>query len=94
MSGGSFNSAYQKTQYFSDELESRLDESVDSDDWKPEPQTADKLREIVKIARYAARLMKEVEWLYSGDTGDESFMRRVEVIESSNAVVSGLPPQN
>ena len=92
MSGGSFDYAYQKAQWFADDLEERLDVTVPENGWTPEPETTKKLREIVKIARYAARLMKEAEWLYSGDTADESFMDRVKEIESSNVKVTGLAP--
>ena len=84
MSGGSFDYAYQKPQWFADDLELRLDTSEPENGWTHEPETTKKLREIVKIARYAAQLMREAEWLYSGDTGDESFMERVRKIESSN----------
>ena len=91
MSGGSFNYAYQKAQWFADDLEERLDVTVPENGWTPEPETTKTLREIVKIARYAARLMKEAEWLYSGDTGDDSFMERVMEIESSNAKLTGDP---
>ena len=89
MSGGSFNYAYQKAQWFADDLEERLDVTVPENGWTPEPATTKKLREIVKIARHAARLMKEAEWLYSGDTADGSFMERVKEIESSNAEITG-----
>ena len=94
MSGGSFDYAYQKAQWFADDLEERLDVTVPENGWTPEPETTKKLREIVKIARYAARLMKEAEWLYSGDTADESFMDRVKEIESSNPPLyrTGLTP--
>ena len=36
-----------------------------------------KLAEIAAIVDYAAKLAKEAEWLYSGDTGEETFMARV-----------------
>jgi hypothetical protein len=43
--------------------------------------TIEKLKEIQVMADHTAALMREVEWLYSGDTGDESFMARVAEIE-------------
>ena len=42
-----------------------------------EPAVAVKLAEIAAIVDYAAKLAKEAEWLYSGDTGEETFMARV-----------------
>jgi hypothetical protein len=39
------------------------------------------MEEISHIVDYAAKLAKEVEWLYSGDTGEETFMWRVQKIE-------------
>ena len=90
MSGGSFNYAYGTVDQFADELGVRLDEFDKADEfgdkrYKFEPETMSKLREIERLARYTARLMKEAEWLYSGDTGDASFMKRVGEIERDNA---------
>jgi hypothetical protein len=47
--------------------------------WKPEVAT--KLAEIAHLVDYAAKLAREAEWLYSGDTGEETFMWRVGKIE-------------
>jgi len=46
-----------------------------------EPQVAAKLAEIAALVDYAAKLAKEAEWLYSGDTGEDTFMGRVKKIE-------------
>lgn len=88
MSGGSFDYAYFRADQFADELGLKIDNTDEVNDWgeKPyqfEPATLAKLREIEKLARYTAKLMKEAEWLYSGDTSDESFMSRVAEIEKS-----------
>ena len=90
MSGGSFDYACYRVDQFADELGLRLDEFDKKDEWgyqpnKFGPATLAKLREIEALARRAAKLMKEAEWLYSGDTGDDSFMERVREIESSNS---------
>lgn len=89
MSGGSFNYAYCKVDQFSDELSVRLDEHDRKNEYGHtlysfEQATREKLREISEMARYVADIMKEVEWLYSGDTSEDSFMDRVREIESSN----------
>ena len=88
MSGGSFNYAYGTVDQFADDLGVRLDEFDKADEfgdkrYEFEPETLAKLREIERLARYTARLMKEAEWLYSGDTSDASFMKRVGEIELS-----------
>ncbi len=90
MSGGSFDYACYRVDQFADELGLRLDEFDKKDEWgyqpnKFEPATLAKLREIEALARHTAKLMKEAEWLYSGDTSDDSFMMRVTEIESSNS---------
>jgi hypothetical protein len=78
MSGGSFNYAYQGTERFADELRLKLVENP----YEFELKTRNKLWEIEALVRYTAKLMREAEWLYSGDTGDDSFMQRVAEIES------------
>jgi hypothetical protein len=89
MSGGAFDYAYLKVEAFADDLGLRLDERNKVDQWggKPNEVRSDeahaKLREIERLARHVARLMIEVEWLYSGDTGEESFMARVAEIEKT-----------
>jgi hypothetical protein len=94
MSGGSFDYAYGKVFQFADELGVKLDKHDRMNEYGEtpyafEPATLSKLREIEKLARKTAALMKEAEWLYSGDTGDDSFMDRVANIESSNVEFSG-----
>lgn len=86
MSGGAFNYAYARVIDFADELDLRLWEFDKSDEFGEQPYkflpaTMDKLREIEKLARHTAALMREVEWLYSGDTGEDSFMRTMREFE-------------
>lgn len=89
MSGGSFDYAYSRVNDFADELGLKLDKNdvEDGDGWKVgfNVSTVAKLREIEALARRTAALMKEAEWLYSGDTGEESFAERVRHIESANS---------
>ena len=77
MSGGSFNYAFMSVDQFADDLNVKLVE-IGIDDLN----VYRKLREIEQLSRLTAKLMKEVEWLYSGDTGEESFMKRVKLIDS------------
>lgn len=76
MSGGSFYYAYMSVDQFADQLSVKLDESNEFDD----QDVYNKLREIEQLARFTAKLMREAEWFYSGDTGEESFMKRVDLI--------------
>ena len=85
MSGGSFDYAYQHAARFADELRNKLAEQgkQDCDGWTVTewtPEVAARLGEIADIAERASKLMKEAEWLYSGDTGDDTFMRRMDAI--------------
>lgn len=62
---------------FTNKLEELLDKP--NEDFKP--ATIAKLQEIEKTVRLASKLMREVGKLYSGDTGNETFLERVAEIE-------------
>jgi hypothetical protein len=70
---------------FAEELRERLTQQGQVVDgwevgtWKPE--VAAKLAEIAAIVDHAAKLAREAEWLYSGDTGEDTFTERVARIE-------------
>jgi hypothetical protein len=70
---------------FADDLRCKLSQQGQVvDGWKEhtlEPQVAAKLAEIAALVDHAAKLAKEVEWLYSGDTGEDTFTERVAKIE-------------
>jgi hypothetical protein len=72
-------------QDFADDLRERLTQQGQVvDGWKVgiwEPEVAAKLAEIAALVDHVAKLAREAEWLYSGDTGEETFMRRVQEIE-------------
>ena len=73
MGGGSFDYAFNRLVTFADELEQKLDDEL-------HPGNAEvrlRLRRLVSEARRLAPIMKEAEWLYSGDTGEDTFLRRV-----------------
>jgi hypothetical protein len=86
MSGGSFDYAYARMHEFADDLRDMLSQQGQrKDGWEVgtwEPQVAAKLAEIAAIVDHAAKLAKEAEWLYSGDTGEETFMWRVAKINA------------
>jgi hypothetical protein len=86
MSGGHFNYAYSRINLFADELANDLDEAGKMNcygELNPELPDAVKtiMQEIIDLAEYTSRLMKEAEWYFSGDTGDETFLARVAVIK-------------
>lgn len=87
MSGGSFDYAYARMHEFADDLRNMLSQQgMIVEDWAYgtwEPQVAVKLEEIAALVDHAAKLAKEVEWLYSGDTGEDTFMERVSKIEEN-----------
>lgn len=89
MSGGAFDYAYCKVVVFADDLAGRLDTHDEKDEWGNTPNefgqdVLAKVRDIELECRKAAALMREAEWLYSGDTSESCFMRRVEAIEAGN----------
>lgn len=93
MSGGSFDYACYKTMQFADELRNKLDtqgKDTDGSGWtrpKWSSAVADKLNGIADMAEHVGFLMKEAEWLYSGDTGEETFLERLRDIESERGVL-------
>ena len=91
MSGGSFDYAYGHASNFACELANKLDQFDKVTEWGDQPnlfppEVLAKLREVQETVAHAAFLMKEVEWLYSGDTGSDTFMEHVAEIEAKEAV--------
>ena len=85
MSGGSFDYAYFHPQRFADDLRNRIVKRVDGDGdpvGQYSPATISRLLKIALLAERASLLMKETEWLYSGDTGEDTFIDRVDEINS------------
>lgn len=93
MSGGSFDYAYCRTMQFADELRNKLQEQgkdPSGEGWPNAAWSTDiacKLSEIAALADYIGALMKEAEWLYSGDTGEDTFTQRVREIEATRGVI-------
>jgi len=88
MSGGSFDYAYQKVEEFTESLDLKLAnyDKCDEEGSRPHDyskEVREKLMQINALVAKTAALMREVEWLYSGDTGEDSFLFRVGEIESS-----------
>lgn len=89
MSGGSFDYACYRATQFADELRNKLTEQGKpraggwGDNWPEWPaDVAATLAQIADTAEHAGRLMKEAEWLYSGDIGEDTFRERVAAIRA------------
>lgn len=97
MSGGSFNHVYWHSQEFADDLERRLRDAaelrVQGEDGPGvfDAATTARLEHIAKVARHAAALMKEVEWLYSGDNSEESFAKNMKALPAVQFVEPPCP---
>lgn len=86
MSGGAFDYAFSRVDSFACELQNRLDERDRKDEWGYTPNAVSDtafaaLKEIQREAERLAKLMREVEWFYSGDTGEDTFLARVEGVK-------------
>lgn len=73
MSGGHYDYAYLKVIEFADGIERDLSEPRDWMNYSPECIL--KLKQIAVQASEFAGVMKDVEWLLSGDIGEETFLK-------------------
>lgn len=85
MSGGSFDYNCFRIADFAEQLANKISQNTgnEEDEWCPnyKPETLNKLKDAQKIIELAAKLAKEVEWLYSGDIGEETFRNRFEKLK-------------
>ena len=95
MSGGHFGNCgydYHKVAQFADELEEEIlnngkernDTGFYGEKWYPnhEPEVIEYLKEQLPKMRKMAEIMRHIDYLYSGDHGDDSFMDRVKEVEA------------
>ena len=93
MSGGHFNYGCFRISQFADELKHEIDTNDDIrlDDFRQpdfgepvgqglSPETMQRVTKAHKTIELAGKLAMEIEWLYSGDHGEESFCRLVDEI--------------
>ena len=88
MSGGHFNGngyVYYRVEQFSDELESEILNNENKDEYNYCPnyneQTLEVLRKQIPLIRKAAEVMRAIDYLYSGDHGEDSFIKKIKQIE-------------
>ena len=77
MSGGSFEYGHFRISGFAEELAMKIHENNTKDEygWSNDfcKETIERLKHAHHIIEKTGELAKEIEWLYSGDTSDESF---------------------
>lgn len=81
MSGGSFDYAYFHFSKFADDLESCV---INSKEYHLSEEWINKMKKSLELFRFCSELSHEIEWVYSGDTGEESFKERMEAIIKRN----------
>ena len=83
MSGGHFDYSYIRIESLAEQLERELS-GKDSDDHSSpfissfSPETIERLIRCQKLLHDAAKIAHDVEWLFSGDYGEETFAREVD----------------
>jgi len=95
MSGGHFNDCgyeYYKVAQFADELEEeiqnngkgRYEDRTYEQEWYPnhKPEVIEYLKKQIPIFNKMAEIMRHIDFLYSGDHGDDTFMQRVKEVET------------
>ena len=89
MSGGHFGDCgydYYKVAQFADELELAIENNnkVNEYGYKHDydPDVIDYLEAQIPKMRKMAEIMRHIDYLYSGDHGDDSFMERVKEVEA------------
>jgi hypothetical protein len=84
MSGGHFDYDQYKIGDIADEIEGLIvnNDSTEKDEWGSDkglhfaPETIEKFKEALATLRRAQIMAQRVDWLVSGDDGEESFHRR------------------
>ena len=93
MSGGHFGDYgydYYKVAQFADELEVEIanngkeGNAEDGYSWYPnhEPEVIEYLKQQIPKLRKMAEIMRIVDYLYSGDIGDDNFFERINEVEA------------
>jgi len=101
MSGGHFGNCgydYYKVAQFADELEHEIDNNGKVDEYGDkrdfDPDVIDVLQEQIPKLRKMAEIMRHIDYLYSGDHGDDSFLLRVKEVEAKYNFLNLIHPWN
>ena len=104
MSGGKFNYNCFKVSELAEDIKHQIeinDEPENTEDWGAfngglhlGPEALEKVIAAQATIEYAGRLAREVEWLYSSDHGEESFLRAVKEINDDvgNSILDHIEP--
>jgi hypothetical protein len=91
MSGGHFNDnnyIYYQVDNFADELEIDIEKNDTPDEWGYypglSPEVIAYLRAKIPEIRKIAKIMRHIDYLYSSDHGEETFMKIVSEIEKTD----------
>lgn len=92
MSGGHFNGCgyvYYQVNQFADELENEIENNERENEYgyAPlyRPDVIAYLKSVLPMIQKTAKIMKEIDYLYSGDHGEDSFMSIVQRLEKSTS---------
>jgi serine phosphatase RsbU (regulator of sigma subunit) len=81
MSGGHFNYMQYNINYISDEIQHLIDNNNIKDEWdycrNYSPETLEKFKEAVRFCEIASVYVQRIDWLVSGDDGEETFHKRL-----------------
>lgn len=93
MSGGSFNNSgyiYYHVHQFADELENRIENNNVDDEYGYSPNYPEEVLRVLRAhipeINRIAKIMRAIDYLYSGDHGEDSFLRAIEVIRKDDEV--------
>ena len=91
MSGGHFNGnsyIYYQVHQFADELENEIENNEKPDIWdycpSYSPETLSVLKLQISKINKIAKIMKAIDYLYSGDHGEDSFLEAIKAIQEEN----------
>jgi hypothetical protein len=91
MSGGHFSDnryIYYMVDDFADQLDIHIQNNNQKDEWGHSYSLSDEalqyLKEQVAAIRKTAYIMKQIDYLYSGDLGEESFFKKIKEQNASD----------
>lgn len=78
MSGGAFNYKDFHINDIADQIEEFIRDNEDRSEYRYSEATIQRFREAVKLLREAGVYVHRIDWLVSGDDGEDSFHKRLE----------------
>ena len=88
MSGGSLDYAYFRLQTLAEDIQEEIDSNHTKDEFgfihDYNEETICRMKKTVELLIQTSKLSKEVEWLLSGDTGEDTFKERFDKIIDPN----------